>query len=140
MLDESIFFSDIYHLNISSITNITAISFGFIQKTSSYIGTEDLSETYKKLLFEDNSIGRELLNVAIKLNYYHNFPESEIKKINEFTKNHNNFLSNTIVKEFFLNYVYMFELDSRTGQRMCSTLDISSKEIKKIAYNPRSKK
>ncbi len=106
--------------HISSI-----ISYIFIKKISSSVGTENLKETFKQILENNQNNSTKLIDMSIKLDYYRVFPYTEIAQLEEDTKS--NILPNILLKYMAIEYLYMFPTNYKTKQRICETLGISMK-------------
>jgi GTPase SAR1 family protein len=106
------------------------ISYGFLKKISTSLGSERLFETFLQVLGNNQYPSVKLIDLCIKLEFENNLPYALISKlIKEFE---NNFLSQSILKKMVMNYVYMFPTTAQERQRICSILGISGSEQKQL--------
>lgn len=110
----------------------TMFTFGFIVNVSSSLGTQNLNATFRKILEEDPTVGKELIDIAIKLDHYHDLPISNIEILYNKLRKTNNFLGIGLLKQFVLRYLYLFEVSHSEKQRICSILGISLKSQRRI--------
>lgn len=116
-----------YIFNICEI-----ISFGFMKKISSSVGSERLFETFEQVLGRNDFPSYKLIDLFIKLEFENNIPFDRIKTLyQEFT---DNFMAQSILKIIVLNYVYMFPTNYSERQKICSILDIAANEQKHLDY------
>jgi hypothetical protein len=101
-----------------------AVSFQFIKKVSTSVGSDKLAETFKRILEENNTVAINLIDLSIKLDHIQNIPFSEIENIKEELKR-NNLIGYSLLRGLVVNYLYMFKTNYKEKQRICSMLDIS---------------
>lgn len=106
------------------------ISYGFIKKISSSLGSEKLLETFEQVLENNSYPSFKLIDLCIKLEFERNFPYDSISKLNK--EFETNYLAQAVLKDMVLNYVYMFPTSAGERQRICSILDISPAEQKQL--------
>ncbi len=111
------------------------ISFCFMKKVASSLGSEKLFETFSQVLEKNNYPSFRLIDLFIKLEFENNIPFDEIKKMNhEFQKN---VMTQSVMKKIVMDYVYMFPTTALERQKVCSVLGIEGNEQKhldKISY------
>ena len=97
-------------------------SYGLVKRVTNAIGYDKLSGTFKDILknYEFNSI--KLIDTSIKLDHNKKFPWKEIKSLQTNTKD--NFLSNIVLQNLVINYLYMFHTSIEEKQKICSLLGI----------------
>jgi len=98
------------------------ISFGFIKKVSNCIGAEDLDEIYEKV-YEKNHINSvDMINISITMDFGFTFPITKVNKIKEKYGHHHLVLD--LLRKLAINYLYMFPVDYKEKQQICTSLDI----------------
>jgi hypothetical protein len=106
------------------------VTYNFIKKITSCIGTDKLKEIYPDVLKKnpDNSI--KIINFAIQLEYFKGFPMSELKTIlNELKTNP---LAYSIVRKTVVDYLYMYPLSIEKKQQIGNTLSIKMNTMRRI--------
>lgn len=107
------------------------IAYSFIKKLSFSLGNENLKETFKKILDENNTTAVYLIDIAIKLQFFEGFPNKEISYLQDRFKS-KNMLALSLLKRFVIDYMYMYPVDYANKQRICTKLGISMKDQRKI--------
>ena len=102
------------------------ISTGFVEQISESVGTEHLSETFKKILDKHSINSVHLVDISIKLDFFRSFPFKEVETLKK--KLENNMLALTILKEIVIKYLYMFPTDVRDKQKICDILEIPMRD------------
>lgn len=116
----------------------SGLAFAFIKKIADSVGSEHLSETFKEIEQSHTFPSIKLIDMAIKLEFYREFPFNEVRHLKkEYEKN---IMALTILKTMVLEHLYMFETKEAEKQKICSLLgipvqtqrliDIKSAEIK----------
>lgn len=110
----------------------SAISFFFIEKISTALSYNKLSETYKDFLNKHNYNTCKLTNLIMELEFQKEIPINLIESLmNDFQKNK---LSEHLMKNIIIKHLYLVPVKYDEKQKVCSLLNISSKIQKKIAY------
>jgi UDP-2,3-diacylglucosamine pyrophosphatase LpxH len=95
----------------------------FIKKVSSSVGSDNLSETFKRILESNYSPAVELIDIAIKLDHQRSLPHLDIRRMKQNFEG--NLLAYTLLRKMVLDYLYMFDVDYRTKHKICDALNIS---------------
>ena len=101
------------------------LSYGFIKKISGVIGYEKLSETFKDILVDNNTVAVNIVDTSIKLDFYREFPYDEMREL--LKRVDKNILPRVLLKSLVVNYLYMFETSYKDKARICDLVDISIK-------------
>lgn len=110
----------------------SAISFFFIEKISTALSYNKLSETYKDFLEKHNYNTCKLTNLTMELEFQKELPINLIEDLmNDFQKNK---LSEHLMKNIIIKHLYLVPVKYDEKQKICSLLNISSETQKKIAY------
>lgn len=114
------------------------LSYGFIKRISTSIGSEKLSQTFKEILENNDNNAFRLIDISIKLDFFRSFPYSEVDKLAKtFTRKS---LPYALLRSFVINYLYMFPTEFRDKQRICNILGISMQTQRVIAETSSQKK
>lgn len=106
-------------------------SFGITKRVSNAIGYDKLAISFDKALDAQPFNSVKLIDLAIKLGY--SSIASHIELIEEYKKEmEKNNLSLVVLQNIVIDYMYMFDTDYKTRSRICSKLDISIQEQRKI--------
>jgi len=106
------------------------VSYGFIEKVASSIGSEDLSQTYDKILADNPTNSIRLIDIAIKLDYFKGNPINYIKNmLPNLRKNH---LAYILLRQFVVRYLYMFKIGIEQKAQFGELLDITIKQQRGI--------
>jgi DNA repair exonuclease SbcCD nuclease subunit len=97
-------------------------SYGIIKRITNSIGFEKLAGTFSEILTKHSFTSVRLIDTSIKLDYNRSFPWDEIRELKKYTDKH--FLSDAVLKNLVINYLYMFYTSIEDRQRICSLLDI----------------
>lgn len=106
------------------------ISYFFVEKISSSMGSEHLRETFRKMLQTNNTIAYQLVDISIKLNFFGKFPLRDVEDLLKEIKGKN--LPYTLLRAMVINYLYMFPVELRERQRICKLLNITMDVQRKI--------
>jgi predicted phosphodiesterase len=111
------------------IFNLTRmLCFSFVNKAAMSLGNENLSLTYESILIKNNDVAHKLLDISIKLGYNNGVPIEQIKQISaDLKKNH---IAYGVLCDVVAYHMYMYPLDYKTRQQLCSVLDISFQDQK----------
>jgi len=114
------------------------ISYSFIKKISDSIGTEYLNEILEKIYKKQDFNSVQLIKLAIKLDHYKGFPDSDIKKLKtEFDGLH---LPTQIMKRLVVNHLYLFPTDHKQKSRILNFLNIPMRNQLRIDQTSKQKK
>lgn len=94
-----------------------------IKRLSYSAGSADLHKTYAELLEKNPATSTRIVDLAIKLDHFRNFPAEEALTLAEQIKA--NYFSFSIVRLLIANYFYMTDVDERIRNSVCAKLQIS---------------
>ncbi|SDQ18861.1 metallophosphoesterase [Flagellimonas zhangzhouensis] len=98
------------------------ISYSFIKKISDSVGTEHLKAISEKVYAKHDYNSVKLLKLAIKLDHFEGFPDSEIKRLSkEFSDSR---LSLFVMKRMVVNYLYLYPTNHVQKNKILSFLNI----------------
>jgi predicted phosphodiesterase len=117
-----------------------AISFQFIKKISNSVGTDKLTETFKRILNNNNTNAIKLIDISIKLDHIQTIPFSDITSIKNELDRNNNLIVYNLLRGLVIDHLYMFETNYKVKQRICSYLDISIERQRKMELISNQKK
>lgn len=101
---------------------------GAIIKMISYsVGSDQLRETYRELMNEQQKPAFSLVDLAIKLDHIRPIPQWEIFELNK--RMSGNSLALTTLKLLVIEYLSLHRTDYKTRQRICSKLNIPIKPV-----------
>jgi hypothetical protein len=98
------------------------VSLSFILKIAQSLGSEKLSETFKEILENNKFPSIQLIDAAIKLDYYEAFPYDDLRKMK--INLSSNYLSIILLKRLVLRYLYMFPTKYDEKQKICSLMEV----------------
>jgi hypothetical protein len=107
-----------------------AISYEFIKKVSSSVGSDKLADIFERVLNENNTVAVNLIDLSIKLDHVQTIPFKEINGIKDDLKN-NNLIGYSLLRGLVVNHLYMFNTNFREKQRVCDMLNISIESQRK---------
>ncbi|HEU5141282.1 MAG TPA: metallophosphoesterase [Bacillales bacterium] len=116
------------------------VSFQFIKKISSAVGTKNLEGPLNKILKKHDTIAVELIDISIKLDHVKKLPYNDIKSLKEVTKESKNVMSYSLLRQLVIDHLYMFEVGYQDKQKICNTLDISMEKQRSIGLLSNRKK
>jgi Calcineurin-like phosphoesterase len=117
----------------SFVFNIcAAMSFHFIKKISSSVGTEKLSEIFNTILTENSTNAVRLIDISIKLDHIQKIPFNDITSLKKDLLDSNNLIAYNILRGLVLNHLYMFDTSYKDKQKICTHLDIAIQQQRKI--------
>jgi hypothetical protein len=108
------------------------ISYVFISRLAFSIGSDDLAATFDKVLANNSTIARRIVDLAIKLGYSRQLPEEAIIELDQSTRTLH--LPNVIIKEFVINFLYMYDIELSRRQSICDRIGIKYKFQKELEY------
>ena len=98
------------------------ISYSFIKKISDSIGTEYLNDILEKVYAKQDYNSVKLIKLAIKLDHYKGFPDSDIKKLKK--ELNNSHLPTQIMKRLVVNHLYLYPTNYTQKSKILSFLEI----------------
>lgn len=107
-----------------------AVGYGVIKKISQAVGSRHLKETYREVVTENNKISVRMIDTAVKLDHFINFPKDEVLSLKQDVER-NNFtyaILRTLVRDRFR----LFTEGRKVRESICSQLDINMNDPKMI--------
>jgi hypothetical protein len=98
------------------------ISYSFIKKISDSIGTEYLNDILEKVYAKQDYNSVKLIKLAIKLDHYKGFPDSDIKKLKK--ELDNSHLPTQIMNRLVVNHLYLYPTNHIQKSKILSFLGI----------------
>ncbi|MEH7492706.1 metallophosphoesterase [Neobacillus niacini] len=103
-------------------TMAKAITFSTIEKVSLSVGTRNLDEIFKGAQNTLPFTSVKLLNTAIKLEHYDDYPFEEISSL--FRELKDNMIAKDLLQNLVGKYLYMFQTNYKEQQAICSSVGI----------------
>jgi len=121
------------------IFNLAASAgFGVLKRITSSIGTEKLSDTFHDIEIAYPYNSTALVNLGIKLEHYKGFPIKDIEALK--TENLKNPLGFSVLQNFVMDYMYMYELPYDKKQQICELMNIKMQDQRAIELTTQIKK
>lgn len=114
------------------------MSYSFIKKISDSIGTEYLNDILEKVYSKLNFNSVKLLKLAIKLDHYRGFPDSDLKRLKSDLEGKH--LPEQVMKRLVINHLYLFPTEQQQKSRILNLLNIPIKEQLRIDKTSKQKK
>lgn len=109
---------------------IVSLSFFFITKISSSIGSVNLQQVIDNVCDDMKSNAGKLIKLSTMLELGNAIPVEQIKRlINDMDKNH---LSDRLMKSIVVNYLYMFERTEKDSQQICHIAGVNYGKVSKM--------
>ena len=99
-------------------------SFGIIKMISQAVGSEHLAETYKEVSAAPSPLAIGLIDLAIKLEHFRNFPNRDVIDLNKQTEKKE--FAASLLKQLVAEYFYLYPAAPAARQRICSQLGIQA--------------
>jgi hypothetical protein len=99
-----------------------AMCFGAIQHVSDAVGLQTLARTYEEVLRRDNKTAFQVIDLAVRLDHFDEFPQSRLDSLLRDTGN--KVLPMNLVRRLVWRHIYLFPLPKTQVQSLCSKLDI----------------
>ena len=99
-----------------------------VKKVSHSVGSGALAQTYKRVLENDPSEAKSLIDASIKLDHNAGFPDREIAKLGESLES--NPFAMFVLRQLVVTHLYMFKVELEKKQRICAALDIPYERLK----------
>jgi hypothetical protein len=120
---------DLEHLNGLVVELVRLLSrvmaFGTLKRISSSVGLNDLENAYSATLpLVGNSPATRLIDLSVKLDHFHSFPDQEVHEIHDLLAK-NPFASN-ILKDLVLSHIQVFDIDRSLRQSMASLFKVNA--------------
>jgi len=99
------------------------ICFSFIKKAATSLGNGNLRLTYSDVLESMPYYSSKLIDIAIKIDTYRDFPLDELRELAKEIKG--SIISYSVLRDLVAFYMYMYPVDYKLRQKICSILDMS---------------
>lgn len=109
---------------------ILSFSFGIIKRISLAAGSEELQETYKRLLGTSPEPSVSLIDLSIKLDHFRDIPQEEIKRL--YKSFEGNPLSLTLLRFLVIDNMFMYRWAFHVRQGTLAVLQIKSQDPRMI--------
>lgn len=106
---------------------VEGLSFAIIKRVSGSVGSETLRQTYKELLDNKSSLPVKIIDLAVKLDYFQQFPEEEFDGLVEETEK--DVFPTLILRHLVFDHFYRFPRSREVKQKYCSKLKIELKAV-----------
>lgn len=113
-----------------------ALSTVTVKRVSYAVGHENLTNTYQRIIEESNELSFQVIDAAIKLDHFERIPEKELAMLSSRVRKNPSTYS--VLRELVAEFLYFYNLDFPTMQRLGSQWQIDVKKPKYLIN--RSKK
>lgn len=114
---------------------VYVVSFSTIKKISQSVGSPELATTYDKVLAQWEVPSTQLVHLSLQLDQSGFFPRNQVERLADDLES--NVLATSILRMLIVNHFYLFPVDFRTKQGVCTKLDVPYKEMQHKAPTPR---
>ncbi|MBA4067301.1 MAG: hypothetical protein C0501_27050 [Isosphaera sp.] len=97
-------------------------TFGLVKQVSHAIGLEKLSPVFDTLVERDDSVGRRLIDLSIRLDHYAAVPEAKIAKLHEDVSD--SLIVTDVLRQLVFYRFYYFVAQHNVKQRICEQVGI----------------
>src|SRR5580698_9477664 len=94
----------------------TSSAAGMVKRASFASGHVDITKTYKRVLEADDRLSVQIIDAAIRLDHFEHAPEKELTELARRTRKNN--FAFTVVRELVGDYIYFYERNFQTMQRL----------------------
>ena len=112
------------------------VAYVVVKKVSHSVGSSALAQTYKRVLEEDPSDAKRLIDASIKLDHKAGFPDREMAKLGESLGS--NPFAMFLLRQLVVTHLYMFKVELEKKQRVCAALGIPYERLK--VTDPKARK
>lgn len=106
------------------IFDITAaITFAFVHKASSAVGSSHLRDNLAKVVNDKNTLAYELIETSFELDLPDGLSIAKIKKLN--TSVEKNVFAQALLRTLALKHLHLFKVPYQDKQKLCAELDIA---------------
>lgn len=106
------------------------VGYGMIKRISQAVGSRHLKETYKEMLTQQNDLSTRLIDTAIKLDHFINFPKDEVEGLHK--KIEHNHYALHILRAMVRDRFILFTENSSMRQSICDQIGIQINDPKMI--------
>ncbi|OUD14374.1 hypothetical protein [Thioflexithrix psekupsensis] len=107
----------------------TLISLGFVTKVANSAASKELSAIYEAVYKKDPNISKQLVNIAIELDFPNGLDTGKI--INLASEIRNNHIPSMLLKMLVIRHIYKFHIPYDKRQKICDKLNIGIEKQKK---------
>ena len=111
------------------------IAYGIVKRISNAVGSRDLTETFKRVLSDNETPAVLLVDTSIKLDHLADFPGRDAVHLGDILKG--NPFSLSLLQRMVVQHLYLFPVPYKIKQSICDTLGISYRRFQ--ATDPRRK-
>jgi hypothetical protein len=112
------------------------VAYVVVKNVSHSVGSSALTQTYKRVLENDPSDAKRLIDASIKLDHAADFPDREMAKLGEALES--NPFAMFLLRHLVVTHLYMFKVDLDKKQRVCAALNIPYERLK--VTDPKARK
>jgi hypothetical protein len=112
------------------------ITFAFVHKASSSIGSVYLRENLQKVVDESGSLGYELIAMSYQMDLPDRISFVKLKALNSTVSN--NVFSRALLRTLALKHLHLFKVSYKDKQRLCEELDISLNQQMALQHSRRT--
>lgn len=120
--------SDIQKANAKRIVFdlIGLVTFSFIQKASSAVGSAYLKENLQGIVARNNTLAYSLIEMSYQLDLPEAIPFAQLKRLNKSIEH--NVFTQALLRSMALKHLHLFKVPYKDKQRLCEELDITLKK------------
>jgi hypothetical protein len=112
------------------------VAYVVVKRVSHSVGSSALTQTYKRVLENEPSDAKRLIDASIKLDHTADFPDREMAKLGESLGS--NPFAMFLLRHLVVTHLYMFKVDLGKKQRVCAALNIPYERLK--VTDPKARK
>jgi hypothetical protein len=109
----------------------TLATHGMVKRVSFAVGHSDLTKTYRKVLDRDKRLSIQVIDAAMRLDHFEDPPEKELKQLSVKVRKNN--FTYSVLRQIVADYIYFYDHDFSTMQRVGSHWDIAVNAPKYLA-------
>ncbi len=100
----------------------TMISFGFVAKVANSVASKELSAIYDAVYEKDPLISKQMINIAVDLDFFNGLDANKVVKIASDVRNNN--IASLLLKILVTRHLYKFSIAFDKKQKVCEQLNI----------------
>jgi hypothetical protein len=109
------------------------VTFGFVRKASTAIGSAYLRENLVQVVSRANSLGYDLVEISYLLELPEGLPFSKLKQMNKNVEA--NPFCRALLTQLALHHLHMFKVNYRDKQKLCEELGIGLQRPNALQFN-----
>lgn len=98
------------------------ITFAFVQKASTAVGSAYLKENLQGVVSRSNTLAYSLIEMSYQLDLPEPIPFAQLKRLNKSIEN--NVFCRALLRSMALKHLHLFKVQYKDKQRLCEELDI----------------